>query len=155
MLELVDRALENLERLYERFERPAVTLEPDEFRAPRGAWVLVDLGGRPVASGGLCRHEDGASVAELKRIWVEPEVRGRGLSRVLLGALEVRAVELGYSAVHLATGSRQPEAMRLYETSGYEVVARREVGPGRAFVTSYAKSLVPERPARIASRSSR
>jgi GNAT superfamily N-acetyltransferase len=92
-------------------------VDPAEFRAPAGWFGVGYLAGVPVASGGLRRHEDGA--VEIKRMYVVPEARGRGLSRQMLLALEGRARELGARRIVLETGRRQPEAVRLYETSGY------------------------------------
>jgi GNAT superfamily N-acetyltransferase len=59
---------------------------------------------------------------EIKRMYVAPEVRGRGASRDLLVALEDRARELGYSIARLDTGDRQPAAKRLYEHAGYRPI---------------------------------
>jgi GNAT superfamily N-acetyltransferase len=55
-------------------------------------------------------------------MYVSPAARGRGFSRVILAHLESLARDLGATRVLLETGPRQPEAMRLYETSGYERV---------------------------------
>ena len=52
-------------------------------------------------------------------MFVLEEWRGRGYSRVVLGELERRAREMGYRAVRLETGLNQPEAIGLYERSGY------------------------------------
>jgi GNAT superfamily N-acetyltransferase len=75
-------------------------------------------GNEPVAMGGLRRHSDGE--LEIKRMYVVPQARGHGLSRVMLGALEDRARQLGANRIVLETGDRQPEAISLYESSGYE-----------------------------------
>ena len=60
-----------------------------------------------------------ADVGEVKRMYVEPAVRGRGLSKLLLSALEDAARRMGYIALRLETGDRQSEAVRLYESAGY------------------------------------
>jgi GNAT superfamily N-acetyltransferase len=73
-----------------------------------------------VAMGGVRRVD--TSTVEIKRMYVVPQVRGRGLSRVVLAHLESLAREVGASRILLETGPKQPEAMRLYETSGYERV---------------------------------
>jgi GNAT superfamily N-acetyltransferase len=57
---------------------------------------------------------------EIKRMFVVAEHRGKGLSRQMLAALEDRAQAMGASRILLETGDKQPEAIRLYETSGYE-----------------------------------
>lgn len=57
-------------------------------------------------------------------MYVRPDARGRGLSRALLGALEEEARGLGYAFVRLETGDRQPEAIGLYVSSGYQPIPR-------------------------------
>jgi GNAT superfamily N-acetyltransferase len=58
-------------------------------------------------------------VTEAKRMYVVPAARGRGLSRVLLAHLEETAAAAGAGVMVLETGSKQPEAIALYESSGY------------------------------------
>ena len=58
-------------------------------------------------------------VGEVKRMYVEPDMRGRGLSRQILQKLEDTAREFGYTTLRLETGLKQPEAIGLYETAGY------------------------------------
>jgi GNAT superfamily N-acetyltransferase len=102
-----------------RFGGPDSTpVDPGEFAPPGGGFLVGYLGGVPVAMGGVRAHEPGA--VEIKRMYVVPEVRGQGLSRVMLAALEDLARELGAGRVVLETGEKLPEAMRLYETSGYQ-----------------------------------
>ena len=95
-------------------------VDPREFAPPDGRFLVGYLDSTPVATGGLRRLSD--DVLEIKRMYVVPEARGRGLSRVVLRRLEELAAEMGAKQVILETGSRQPEAMSLYETSGYEVI---------------------------------
>ncbi|HWB66960.1 MAG TPA: GNAT family N-acetyltransferase [Mycobacteriales bacterium] len=105
----------------ERYGGPDDTpVEASEFAPPTGVFVVGYLDDRPVAMGGLRRHDDG--VVEIKRMYVVPDTRGRGLSRVMLAGLEERAQQLGASRLILETGLKQPEAMRLYETSGYQPI---------------------------------
>lgn len=99
-------------------------VDPAEFAPPHGLFLVGYLGTEPVAMGGL-RRRDGVAggevtEVEIKRMYVVPQARGRGLSRVMLGALEERARDLGASRIVLETGDRQPEAITLYESSGYE-----------------------------------
>ena len=85
-----------------------------ELEPPNGgAYVVGWEDGRAVAGGALKRLEPG--VAEIKRMYVVPDARGRGLARRLLAALEDTARELGYARVRLDTGASQPHARALYE----------------------------------------
>lgn len=104
-----------------RYGSPDTTpVEPNEFARPGGRFVVGYLDTNAVAMGGV-RRIDRVTV-EIKRMYVVPEARGRGLSRVVLAHLESLARELGATRILLETGQQQPEAMRLYETSGYERV---------------------------------
>jgi GNAT superfamily N-acetyltransferase len=93
---------------------------PDEFIPPHGAFLVVTVDGAPAGCAGLRRHDDDA--AELKRMYVRPAHRRRGVARWLLGSVEDRARELGYRRLLLETGEAQPEAIALYEACGYEPV---------------------------------
>ena len=95
-----------------------LTREGAMFEPPDGVFLVVRDGGRAVACGGICRFDE--TRAELKRMYVVPEARGRGLGRRVLVELEERALLLGYTGVVLETGDRQPEALGLYVSAGYE-----------------------------------
>ncbi|MET9481595.1 GNAT family N-acetyltransferase [Streptomyces sp. NPDC006638] len=105
-------------------------LAPDMFDPPHGRYLIAydDLG-VPVATGGWRsqeKNEDGYSDgdAEIKRMYVTPEVRGRGLARLILAALEDDARAAGRTRMVLETGTKQPEALALYASSGYEPCAK-------------------------------
>ena len=93
-----------------------------EFEPPDGAFLVGFDGDEAVACGGLCRYD--AATGEIRRMYVARERRGEGLSRQILGALEEEARSLGYSAIRLETGDRQPEALALYRTAGYEPIPK-------------------------------
>lgn len=67
---------------------------------------------------GVLRELD-AETAEIKHLWVDPDVRGIGLSRVLLEALEQAALARGKMAVRLDSHSALREAISLYRSAGY------------------------------------
>jgi GNAT superfamily N-acetyltransferase len=100
------------------------------FAPPRGLYLLgYDPDGTPVATGGWRtqhRNDEGYSDgdAEIKRMYVVPEARGRGLSRLMLAALEDDARAAGRVRMVLETGLKQPEAISLYVSSGYEPCAK-------------------------------
>lgn len=95
-------------------------LSADDLASPAGAFVVAWLGDLAVGCGGIRRHDDG--IGELKRMYVTPPFRGRGVSRRVLTELEARARTLRYRRLVLETGVRQPEAMQLYETAGYAAI---------------------------------
>lgn len=74
------------------------------------------------AVGGGAFREYLADPVEIKRMFVRPENRGRGIAGEILTELETWAKELNYSECVLETGRKQPEAIRLYEKSGYEII---------------------------------
>jgi GNAT superfamily N-acetyltransferase len=84
------------------------------------AVVLVarDDDGTPIGCGAL--RPLGDAEAELKRMYVVPAARGRGVSKLLLAGLEVEALTRGWTTLRLETGPRQPEAVGLYTRAGYE-----------------------------------
>ncbi|MGH3978822.1 MAG: GNAT family N-acetyltransferase [Pseudonocardiaceae bacterium] len=98
--------------------------DPAQFVPPRGVFVVGYVGGEAVACGGW-RARDGDEPdfhdgdAEIKRMYVVPAARGRGLSRELLVDLERRAMDAGRRRIVLETGIKQPEALRLYASAGY------------------------------------
>lgn len=92
-----------------------------QFDAPDGLFLVGFLGSEPVASGGFRRYDD--DVAEIKRMYVPEHHRREGLARRLLTELEAHAAAAGYRRAILMTGLRQPEAIALYESSGYEPIA--------------------------------
>ncbi|HEX8426906.1 GNAT family N-acetyltransferase [Hymenobacter sp.] len=59
---------------------------------------------------------------EIKRMFVRPEYRGQGVAQAVLAELERWAQELHYTGYVLETGKKQPEAIRLYEKSGYKLI---------------------------------
>jgi GNAT superfamily N-acetyltransferase len=95
--------------------------DPAEVAPPVGAWLVAYLDDEPVGCGGVKRLDE--SAAELKRIYLATEARGRGLGRRLLEQLEQHARELGYERIRLDTGDLQPEALGLFRSAGYEQIS--------------------------------
>jgi GNAT superfamily N-acetyltransferase len=98
----------------------SISADAEELTPPAGLLVIARLEGRAVGCGALKFHGEGP--AELKRMWIEPSVRGRGVARGLLADLERRAREGGASAVRLETNRALKEAISLYRRAGYEEV---------------------------------
>jgi len=108
-----------------RYGSPDETpVDPAEFEAPDGVFVVAFLDDEPIGCAGLRRTDesDGPADIELKRMFVRAEFRGRGFARVLLDHIEQRAREFGSSRLILETGTVQPEAIGLYESAGYQPI---------------------------------
>jgi GNAT superfamily N-acetyltransferase len=129
-IELVDPssadAVACLERYYEelgeRFEdgfalAVALPALASEMRPPAGGFLVARLDGEAVACGAIKLH--GEAPAELKRMWVSPSVRGRGVGRRMLAALEAWAGDHGADAVQLETNRALVEAIAMYRSAGY------------------------------------
>lgn len=121
MVEAMEREVEGLYR-DRRGSIHSVRSSPEAMSPPHGAFLELVEGGRALACGGLKRFDDQS--CEIKRMYVIPEARGRGLSGLLLEALESRARDLGYSVARLDTGDRQLAAIRLYEGAGYRRIPK-------------------------------
>ncbi|MCW2990929.1 MAG: GCN5-related N-acetyltransferase [Solirubrobacterales bacterium] len=93
------------------------TAPPAELAPPGGACLLGYEDDRAVCVGAVKRFD--ARTAEIKRMYVVPDARGGGVARLLLGALESAARELGYRRARLDTGRFQPHVQRLFEDAGY------------------------------------
>ena len=118
--EPVVRALEaELQQEYvKRYgDQDQTPIDDGQFDPPEGLFLVGFVGSEPVASGGFLRHDEG--VAEIKRMYVVEDHRGIGLARRMLAELESRAARAGYSRSVLMTGLGQPEAIALYQSSGY------------------------------------
>jgi GNAT superfamily N-acetyltransferase len=98
-----------------------------ELGRPGGMFVVGFEHGIPVYCGGIKQLPDGA--CEIKRMFVVPEARGRGVARALLAELEERARSLGYGLARLDTGPRQTTAQRIYERAGYEPIGNFNHNP--------------------------
>jgi GNAT superfamily N-acetyltransferase len=95
-------------------------LDPEEVTGGRGVFLLIWRDGVAVGCG-ACRLLD-AETAELKRMYVAPALRGTGLGRRLVSALEVEARALGVRRLVLETGIRQQAALALYRATGFEPI---------------------------------
>jgi GNAT superfamily N-acetyltransferase len=129
---LVAAMVDEVSQMYGRIDVPAApSATPADFAPPGGAFVVLYDDGAPVAGGGIKRLDDQA--CELKRMYVVPEARGRGLASTLLVALEDEARALGYAVARLDTGPQQPAAQAMYERAGYTPIGDFNANPFASF----------------------
>jgi len=89
----------------------------EKVRPPDGVFLVARVDGEPVGCGALKRLD--ATTGEIKRMFTAPSGRRRGVGRALLARLEDEARALGYETLKLETGEEQPEAVAMYESSGW------------------------------------
>lgn len=82
-------------------------------------WIAYDES-QPVGCASFKHYAD--HIAEVKRVFVLPEYRGRGISNALMDALELNAIEKGYTSLILETGRPLSTAIHLYQRRGYHII---------------------------------
>lgn len=125
----VARYFDELNRRFESGFDPGASLPADDrdLIPPQGAFLVASVDGEPVASGAVKSVSPG--VGSLKRMWVAETVRGLGIGRRMLEALETQARELGMTSLQLETNQTLQEAIRLYRSAGFREVARFSSDP--------------------------
>lgn len=131
-----------------RYGEPDVTpMDAAEFAPPRGLFLVGYEDETPVATGAWRAHDGPAAEfrpgdAELKRMYVAADARGRGFARAMLAELERTALGAGRLRTVLETGTEQPEAIALYRSSGYRDIPKFGVYKADEKSVCLAKSLV-------------
>ncbi len=96
-----------------------------------GYYVLLDEEGRLVGGIGFDALDRIPGCAELQKMYLDDSVKGRGLSYILIGFIEERMKENGYTNAYLETHSNLPIAIHVYEKCGYIRIERpKEVEHG-------------------------
>jgi GNAT superfamily N-acetyltransferase len=119
--------------IYGQIDAPHMpSATPADFAPPRGTFLVgLDDRGAALCGGGIKGLD--AETAEIKRMYVVPAARRRGLAKALLAALEDAARELGYRVARLDTGPQQPHAQRMYEAAGYRPIGNFNRNPVASF----------------------
>jgi GNAT superfamily N-acetyltransferase len=121
-LSVYHAAIDELNRRYEGSDE-GFLLKVDELLPPRGIFLVARVEGHPAGGVGLRSIvEPEAMLGEIKRLWVRPDQRQRGVAAALMAEIEVRARSRGYRQLYLETGYAQPEALALYEKIGWSRV---------------------------------
>jgi putative acetyltransferase len=101
-------------------QRFGPNLKPEQLASGLGTFLVARVDGRAVGCGAVRRLDE--TTGEVKRMYVEPELRGRGVAKAILHHLEATARELGARRLVLETGIHQDEAIGLYRQAGYREV---------------------------------
>lgn len=119
----LDRYFRELGRRFEAGFDPkqSILVDHAELVPPHGVFLVMRMDGRTAGCGAV--KKTAPDVGYIKRMWVDDTLRGRGLGRRLLEALERAALGLGCAIVQLETNQALAEAIRLYRGAGYVEVA--------------------------------
>lgn len=112
---------EELGRLFGYVVEEALPLGTGELTPPRGMVLIARRDGEAIGCGAVKLEQP--RFAEIKRMWVAPPMRGRGLGRQLLAALETRALEAGKSIARLDSNEHLQAALAMYRAHDYREVA--------------------------------
>jgi GNAT superfamily N-acetyltransferase len=118
--ELIQALNDELSAAYPEPGATHFSLSPEEVTGSRGVFLIIHQGGVPVGCGAVRRVDQ--VTGELKRMYVAPAARGKGLGRRLIEALEAEARSLGMRRLILETGIRQAAAQALYRSRGFETI---------------------------------
>ncbi|WP_285115317.1 GNAT family N-acetyltransferase [Leifsonia sp. fls2-241-R2A-40a] len=117
-------------------------LDVSELEKPGVTVLVARVDGRPLGITALVQNvSDPTAPAELKRMFVHEDARGRGLAKALLQAAESAATAAGIAELRLETGPLQHAAIALYERAGYERIPNFGPYVGDSFSVCYAKPL--------------
>jgi GNAT superfamily N-acetyltransferase len=151
-IEIVERAYDHpdaarlVRALYQEqvdrygFADPVVA-ETAEYTPPRGLFLIAYVDGVPGACGGYRTYDPATATVELKKMYTVPELRGRGLGRLVGAELERHAAAHGARRAILETGARSHAALALVRLAGYQPTARYVTGRDPAINRAFAKDL--------------
>ena len=99
----------------------SISANPDELRPPNGYLLVVEFDGQHIGCGALkCQPKQ--RWVELKRMWVDPQFRGKGIGQHILKQLEKKVKVSGFKHIRLETNRALKEAQSLYRKNGYKEV---------------------------------
>ena len=135
---LVSEALADLSARYGGGSGDDTPVAASDFEPPNGEFLVAVSDGELVGSAAWRSHGDDA---ELKRMYTAPQARGRGLARRMLAAVEASARAHSRGRLILECGNKQPEAIALYTSCGYERIANFGYYRNEPGVLSFGRDL--------------
>jgi len=136
---LISAMTAEITAIYDHKIDGAGNFKPEDVLVPGSGFVVGRAGARAVACGAF--RPLSPEIAEVKRMFVDREHRGRGYSAAILRALERMAGECGYTTVWLETRPLQTAAIALYEKGGYVRIPNYGMYEGKQECLCYGKSL--------------
>jgi GNAT superfamily N-acetyltransferase len=136
---LISAMTAEITAIYDHKIDGAGNFKPEDVLVPGSGFVVGRVGARAVACGAF--RPLSPEIAEVKRMFVDREHRGRGYSAAILTALERMAGECGYTTVWLETRPLQTAAIALYEKGGYVRIPNYGMYEGKKECLCYGKSL--------------
>ena len=115
--ELLSAFVEDVRRRYQTPPTDVGSFDPNLVSVPRSVFLVARRDNTAIGCGALVPMDD--DHVEVKRMFVRPEERGRGVARMILDELERLAREFDYDAMRLETGINQPESIALYGKGGF------------------------------------
>ena len=131
---VVERAEAEIVERYGELDAGELGLTAAMFNLPKGAFLVArrgDAAGLPFGGAGVRAISPG--IGEVRRLWLDPGWRRRGIARLLLAELEDVSRDIGLRTLCLTTGDRQPEAVSLYVATGWRKVAIDKSAEGFRF----------------------
>ncbi len=111
---------------FQNFKEELVNL-PGEYSRPNGRILMAREADGPAGCVALRRID--VVTCEMKRLYVRPELRGRGIGKALAERIIGDAIRLGYTKMRLDTVSTMTAAIRLYRSLGFTEIGKYRVNP--------------------------
>lgn len=109
---------------FQNFDKELAEL-PGDYSLPLGRLILALDENKPIGCIALRKLDEG--ICEMKRLYVKPSTRGKGLGKLLVKAVIDEAIKIGYKKMRLDTVPQMKEAIDLYRSIGfYEIESYRE-----------------------------
>ena len=127
--------------LWNRYGTAQLEYQPYNIIENLQTVVIANTENSPVGCG--CFKKLETDTVEVKRMYVMPEKRGKGIGTLLMKELEKWAGESGFEFIVLETGSGQPEALHLYKKQGYSIIPNYGQYSGMKESICMKKNLLP------------
>jgi ribosomal protein S18 acetylase RimI-like enzyme len=116
----------NLDLCFQKFHEEISDL-PSQYSEPAGCIILCYDNNEPIGCIALRKFE--GDTCEMKRLYLRPEARGKGSGRVMANKIVEKAKQFGYKKIRLDTIETMKEAIALYKTMGFKVIAPYRFNP--------------------------